>query len=148
MSRTSTGAALACCTLAMLGAAAVSAGALADAPANTWVKVESSETGGRYSPAFFYVPELKRFVLAGGIPCGGEKPVAAREGEEREAARGRRAFAWTGSAGHREAAWGGGLRRHPQGVRNSETLHCFLSASALPRARDMPRPCAWARRVL
>jgi len=72
MSRTSTGAALACCTFAVLSGAAVSAGTLADAPANAWVKVEWSETGGRHSPAFFYVPELKRFVLASGVPIGGE----------------------------------------------------------------------------
>ncbi|MCW8133470.1 MAG: hypothetical protein KIS92_24210 [Planctomycetota bacterium] len=41
------------------------------APANTWVKVDEVPTGGRNMPIFFYEPQTKRFVLAGGTPGGG-----------------------------------------------------------------------------
>ncbi|MFW6164259.1 MAG: Kelch repeat-containing protein, partial [Planctomycetota bacterium] len=37
---------------------------------NVWVKVESSESGGRASPIFFYEPNLERFVVATGAPLG------------------------------------------------------------------------------
>lgn len=63
--------------LAALCAVAVQclAAGVADAPPNTWVKIEESETGGRHSPAFFHVPELQRFVVIAGVAHGPEQFV-------------------------------------------------------------------------
>lgn len=48
---------------------------LADAPPNTWVKALVTKTGWRESPAFLYVPPLKRFVMASGMQAyGGTAP--------------------------------------------------------------------------
>ena len=55
---------------AMAGAERAAAPDLSSAPVNAWVRVEESKTGGRASPMLFYVPDLKRFVLAGGVPLG------------------------------------------------------------------------------
>lgn len=50
---------------------AQTAGALKDAPANTWIKVAESKTGWRDSPVFVYVPTLKKFVMASGMQSTG-----------------------------------------------------------------------------
>lgn len=42
--------------------------ALADAPANRWVRLAAAETGGRRSPMLFYAHKQKRFVVAAGVP--------------------------------------------------------------------------------
>lgn len=39
---------------------------LANAPANTWVKLIESKTGGRQQPLFVYASGIKRFILASG----------------------------------------------------------------------------------
>jgi len=48
-------------------ATAAPVAAIADAPANTWVKVQETETGGREQPAFLYAPNIRKFVLATGM---------------------------------------------------------------------------------
>lgn len=46
-----------------------------DAPANTWVKALTTETGWREQPLFVYVPAIKRFVMASGMQAyGGNVP--------------------------------------------------------------------------
>lgn len=48
---------------------------LKDTPANTWVKVVESNSGGREQPVFVYAPRIKRFVTAAGMQhYGGERP--------------------------------------------------------------------------
>lgn len=48
---------------------------LAEAPPNVWVKALVTATGWRESPAFVYVPTIKRFVMASGMQAyGGTVP--------------------------------------------------------------------------
>lgn len=50
-------------------------GELQSAPANTWVKILQTETGGRDQPAFVYAGKLGRFVIATGMQAtGGPTP--------------------------------------------------------------------------
>ncbi|MDD4888624.1 MAG: kelch repeat-containing protein [Phycisphaerae bacterium] len=55
---------------------------LKDAPANTWVRIAWSPTGGRAQPIFVYAPAIKKFVLASGIQAGGGEPPRHYDTEE------------------------------------------------------------------
>ena len=64
--------------------------ALKDAPANTWVKLTESKTGGRAQPLFLYASGIKRFVLAGGTQGRGYGTIARHyDTEEFDLAAGR-----------------------------------------------------------
>ncbi len=64
--------------------------ALKDAPANAWVKLAESKTGGRKQPLFVYASGIKRFVLTGGTQGRGYGGIARHyDTEEFDLASGR-----------------------------------------------------------
>jgi len=61
------------CLAAVIVTASASAADLAANPPNIWTQVDSSPTGGRNSPMFFYDATGKYFVLVGGTPTSGKQ---------------------------------------------------------------------------
>jgi hypothetical protein len=62
---------------------------LADAPLNTWVKLEETKTGGRVQPVFLYAGGIKKFILAAGMQATGGTPPRHYDTEEFDPAAGK-----------------------------------------------------------